>query len=238
MNIDTRTSLVAYSWLWLVGAGYLWGFWSDSGINILAYIGVYDIVKGAVFPLAPAVAVAAINSAVWTHNARSLPTAAENVRKIIPDKWTSRLGVAAKVLLGIAVVSLLASWGYYFWTVGRAAKVAMGLVFVGFVAHLHIAGKTDFLAKWPEIGRLTAITLICLLPGMAVKEGWDKGRKARNFALPGFSVSEAKACNSTAEERFRYVEVMGNRLFALSSKDGSICVTESTSFKLTPYRPE
>jgi hypothetical protein len=56
-----------------------------------------------------------------------------------------------------------------------------------------------------------------------------------NHDAQGYYVVSNGYCSSTEDENFRYISVLGSRLFSLSSKDDSICVTKAEDFKLVSY---
>ncbi len=232
MDNKIDITLIIYSTAIFSGISYLWGFWIYFDINILSYIALTDIVKASVYPALPAIGVLVLYSSLDGMNA----TSKENNKEIIEMggfyKWFTHFYnlyfmVLFFCIIGYWVYLIVSEDGYN--KLQGIYPLASALLIVFF-----LTSKKKFF-NFPDKIRVGIITLICFLPTYLFNKGSDNGAIASNHEAIGYFVNAKGYCNSTKSEKFRYISVIGNKLFTYSSKDNSMCITKAEDFRLTKY---
>ena len=106
------------------------------------------------------------------------------------------------------------------------------------ILFIYIMNSNKFLMSLSVNLRVFVVSIFCFLPTMAFSKGYSDGEIAVDQNAPGFYVSSKGLCSSSDTEKFRYIAVLGSRLFTISSIDNSICITNSEDFRLFKYNEE
>ncbi|HIF5642079.1 TPA: hypothetical protein ACX3DU_004565 [Vibrio parahaemolyticus] len=232
MNSKLDLSLVVYGLTLFSGVSYLWGFWLNFEVNILSYIALTDVIKASVYPALPALAILAFYSAMDGFNSMS---------KGEHDMYVAEGGVsrgyayflkvycALCFLLGLgnAIFLIVVNEGY-FRLLGIYPLVSICLF-------LYLVFSNKFLLSIPVKSRVFVISVICFLPTYLFNKGYTNGSLVSDHNAVGQYVVADGYCSSSEGNKFRFISVMGDKLFATSSKDESICVRKAEDFLLVKY---
>lgn len=232
MNHKLDLSFLAYGLALFSGVSYLWGFWLNFDVNILSYAALTDVIKASVYPALPALAVLAMYSALDGANAMSKDLVEEyNERGGTFKRYTLVLkgwfffSVAA--VFGNAVYLILTNNGY-FRLLGIYPLASMALF-------IYLVHNNKFLMSFPVKPRVFILTLVCFLPTYLFNKGYSNGQIVLNHEAVGHYVIAEGYCSSDESTTYRFISVIGNRLFTLSSDDESICVRSAENFRLVKY---
>ncbi|GIU06982.1 MULTISPECIES: hypothetical protein [unclassified Shewanella] len=232
MSTKINLTLIVYGLALFSGISYLWGFWIKFDINILSYVALTEIVKASVYPALPAIGILAAYSAMDGVNSMS---------KKPHDEYMEAGGIfkGFTYLLKFYCVSMI------LFSLGSSAYTAMtetgymrlrGLYpLLSLILFLYIIFSNKYLLKLPVNLRVFVVSIFCFLPTVSFDKGYANGEVAMDHKSLGYYVVSNGYCSSASEEKFRYIGVLGSRLFSLSSKDNSICISKSEDFKLISY---
>jgi hypothetical protein len=232
MNTKLDVTLIIYGLALFSGISYLWGFWVNFDINILSYVALTDIVKASVYPALPAIAVLAFYSAMDGYNSMSKKKYDDYVEEGGFYKGFTYFvlfyGIAMTLLgLGNAIYILVIETGYL--------KLKGVYPLISIVLFLYIILSNKFLMKIPVNLRVFIVSIICFLPTYLFHKGYTNGVLAADHESAGFYIQGKGYCSSSEKEKFRYISVIGSKLFSYSSKDNSICITKAEDFRLIKY---
>ncbi len=201
-------------------------------INILSYTELTDIVKASVYPALPAIGVLAVYSAMDGYNSLSKKEYEQHIaRGGISKGFALFLKVYSwaiiAIVLGYSVYSILTESGY----------IRMRGIYplISLLLFLYVMHSNKFLVSLPVNLRVFVVSIFCFLPTMAFTKGYSDGEIAADQNAPGFYVTSKGLCSSSDTEKFRYIAVLGSRLFTISSIDNSICIINSEDFRLFKY---
>lgn len=232
MSTKINLSLVVYGLVLFSGISYLWGFWIKFDINILSYVALTEIVKASVYPALPAIGILAAYSAMDGVNSMS---------KKQHDEYMEAGGIFkgfTYVLKFYCISMMLLSLGSSVYTALTETGYMRlrGLYpLVSLILFLYIIFSNKYLLNLPVNLRVFVVSIFCFLPTVAFAKGYTNGESAMDHNAIGYYVVSSGYCSSTEGERFRYIGVLGSRLFSISSKDNSICISKSEDFKLVSY---
>lgn len=232
MSTKINISIVIYGLALFSGISYLWGFWIRFDINILSYIALTEIVKASVYPALPAIGILAALSTMDGVNSMSEKQQNEYIEA---GGFFKGYTYFLKFYFLSVIVFSLGSSTYTAITEVGYLRLRGIYPFVSLVFFLYIIFSNKYLLNLSVKSRVAVVTLICFLPNVSFMKGYSNGELARNHDVKGHYVVSSGFCSSTDYEKFRYVGVLGSRLFTLSSKDNSICITKSEDFKLVSY---
>lgn len=228
-------SIIGYGLALFSGISYLWGFWLKLDINILSYVDLSDIVKASVYPALPAIGILAVYSAMDGVNA---------ISKKQHDDYIEQGGFIKgftyfQKIYGFSIILLALGWSAYTAITEVGYMRLRGLYPLASLAlFLYIIFSNKFLLTISVNLRVFVVSIICFLPTIAFNKGFSNGELAINHNAPGFYVLGTGYCSSTSTERFRYIAVLGSRLFSISSVDNSICISKSEDYRLVKYNEE
>ena len=211
------------------------GFLGLFDINILSYVALTDIIKASVYPALPAIGVLAIYSAMDGFNSMS-----KKQHQDMIDEGGFFKGFTyfvkfyaifvALYAIGNTVYLIITEVGYHKLK-GFYPLISISLFF-------YIIFSNKYLLKIPVNARVFLVSLFCFLPTYLFHKGNTNGAIVANHEAQGYYVLSKGYCNSTKVEKFRYISVIGNKLFSHSSKDNSICIAKAEDFRLTKYNTE
>ncbi|WP_308366446.1 MULTISPECIES: hypothetical protein [unclassified Microbulbifer] len=229
-------SIFFYSLALFSGISYLWGFWIKFDLNILSYVAITDIVKVSVYPALPAIGALGIYSAIDGFNTVSKKQYDEDLAK------SGKLNKGFTYFLkfyGFALVLLSLGGSAYTAITEDGYMRLRGLYpLISMILFLYIIFSNKFLLNIPVKLRVFVVSIVCFLPTVAFNTGYSNGEVAVDHGAEGFYVVGAGQCSSTDSEKFRYISVLGSRLFTISSKDNNICITKSEDFRLIKYNED
>lgn len=232
MNGKLDISLVVYGLALFSGVSYLWGFWLNFDINILSYIALTDVIKASVYPALPALAILAFYSAMDGFNSMSksdhdIFIAEGGMFKGYTYLLTAYCVVCFLLGLGNAIFLIVVNDGY-FRLLGIYPLASICLF-------LYLILSNKFLLSIPVKSRVFIVSVICFLPTYLFNKGHTNGSLVSDHSAVGQYVIADGYCSSNAETKFRFISVMGDKLFAISSKDESICIRRAEDFQLVKY---
>lgn len=232
MNTKFDITIIVYGLALFSGISYLWGFWLYFDVNILSYIALTDIIKASVYPALPAIGVLAIYSAMDGYNSISKKQHQDMIDEGGFFKgFTYFVKFYAILLASYAIINtvylIITEIGYHKLK-GFYPLISISLFF-------YIIFSNKYLLKIPLNARVFLVSIFCFLPSYLFHKGNSNGAIAANHEAQGYYVLSKGYCNSTKIEKFRFIGVIGNKLFSHSSKDNSICIAKAEDFRLTKY---
>ncbi|MCJ8352387.1 hypothetical protein [Moritella sp.] len=232
MTSKFNISLFCYSLSLFSGISYLWGFWLSFDINILSFVALTDIVKASVYPTLPAIGILAAYSAMDGINAvskeqQSIMISEGGFAKGFSYFFTGWCIFLAVFSFGNAIYTAFTETGYM--------RLRGIYPLIGLALFFYTVLSNKFVMKVPMNLRVFIISIICFLPVVSFNKGFSNGQLAANHEEKGFYLESKGYCSSSKTEKFRYISNFGSRIFTISSKDNSICVSKSDEFKLIKY---
>lgn len=232
MSTKINLTLVVYGLALFSGISYLWGFWIKFDINILSYVALTEIVKASVYPALPAIGILAAYSAMDGVNSMSKKQHDEYMEAggfFKGFTYFIKFYCVSMIILG------LGSSAYTAITETGYMRLRGLYPLISLILFLYIIFSNKYLLSLPVNLRVFVVSIFCFLPTASFSKGYSNGEMAMEHDAPGYYVVSSGYCSSTENEKFRYIGVLGSRLFSLSSKDNSICISKSEDFKLVSY---
>lgn len=246
MNIELKITLWALACTYALVNSFIysWTFWTAFDINILQFASITDILPSIIYTLTiPFVVVilSMIGNEIWTRLNNKIESMLDdllgsyikNYKKI---KFYSRIlaSIALCIGLGVAAVSIAKSLPKGPPADPIAIKSILKFIIpfiITFAAIYFIIHKTAFLGTIKY--RRVLIFCICLLP--ITSYIWALANsadilKGRNTLL----VNSDAQCKSPDKTKYRYISSISDKAFALSLKDGSICIFKYNHLELIP----
>ncbi|EHF4929183.1 TPA: hypothetical protein ACPY1R_002214 [Enterobacter hormaechei subsp. xiangfangensis] len=246
MNIELKITLWALASGYALGNSFIysWTFWTAFDINILQFASLTDIIPSIIYNLILpfiAVALSVILAESWVKLQvriervidEYLSMYIKNYEKI---KFYSRLITSFIFAVGAliaAVYSAKATTDRF--PSGEIPWLDIMKLFIPMFSTLIITyiviEKTPILSgiKYRRI-LLFCLCIIPLVSYLWAKINSDKILKGKNT----FIVKSDTQCKSTPETEFRYISSISDKAFALSLKDGSICIFKYNNLELIP----
>lgn len=209
---STSTVLSAKYWLGpyaiVVSSLYLWGYWGSFEVNILEYIGISEIVKAAIYPIASAFAVFAIGAVLGEALSPTLHLPPGGGANTTTGKLLRKLAPILVTVYLLAVTLL--------FLVGPVEKWRTLPVLFAIAVYLPLKSTDLLRSEFKSDGaRSIVVFLIAALVPFAYGRGVLEANdvlEGRGFAyavaeLPGMPV----AATTKASERPRYVGKANDR---------------------------
>ncbi len=230
-NKITITAIL-YFYVIFCSISYQWGFWLTFDINILSYLTLTEIVKNSVYPALPAVFIfllflgTAAGSNLITENT-TLEKGPNKIQRVINSIVGLLLIINISLIIFIMIEQGATANGY--------EKLKGIYPFISFVVYLAVMlnlGKTN-IKILPHIGLFTAV----FLPTVFFFGGTLKSDEILKDKTSGkYVVFEKGICTSTTNNKYKYIEVIDNKVFSLSLKDKSLCIRKAENFKLIDFK--
>jgi len=235
MNKKLDLTLIIYGLALFSGISYLWGFWVNFDVNIISYVALTDIVKASVYPALPAIGVLAIYSAMDGFNSISKEKREEMVNEGGFFKgYTYFVKYYAIAIFLLAISNTV----YLIYTEEGYFKLKGFYPLISIVLFYYIIASKKYLSSMSINSKVFLVTIICFLPTYLFNKGFENGVLASDHSAQGFYVVGKMYCNSNKDEKFRYISVIGNKLFSYSSKSNNVCITKAEDFQLVKYNLE
>lgn len=246
MNIELKITLWALACAYALGNSFIysWTFWTAFDINILQFASLTDIIPSIIYNLTlPFIMVilAMICTEVWIR-------LQSRIEKIIDEYLSSYIKNYAEIkfysrMLTSLIFAIIGIIAAIYSTKATTARSPSGEfpwldvlkfsapMFLTLIVIYLIIEKTSFFSSLKY--RRLVIFCICLAP--LVSYIWAVINS--EIILKGkdtFIVKSDTQCKSTPETRFRYISSISDKAFALSLKDGSICIFKYNNLELIP----
>lgn len=225
-KINLLSGAVISAYCLSCGVLYLTGFWSFFKINALQFIEINDIIKSVAAPLGSAIIIYALNVILHSYYVPDKETT---------DNYLKEGGVFKVWIYVIRVVICLSCAGFivaiflnifYFEPQYKILGYAMMLASASF---FFLFSKTSFLSEFGNL-RPIIITVICFIPIISLNSGLDDGERILK-GKGAYIVTTDSGC--IGNEKYRYISTLSDKVFALSLKDGSVCIFKYNYIKLT-----
>lgn len=221
-------STVISVYLLMLSTAYLWGFWGHFDINILNYIGVSDIIKSTIWPMIIALVMYLTQVALNIFNGPkadsyenfSSKTKGEKVDIIIRYSY---LGLMAIITICAILYNLVTGSKML-----RYVSIGWGLSTVLYFTTCRNSGLMEYI---PFKNKALSYSLICYLPIIFLSRGVFEGERIKS-GKDTFLIESNSICSSNTKNNYRYIDVFGDKAFALSLKDHSICIFKYEYLKL------
>lgn len=246
MNIEFKITLWALACAYALGNSFIysWTFWTAFNINILQFASITDIIPSIIYnlilPFAFIVS-SLIFAEIWVRLQESigkimdlyLPPYLKNLNKIKRYAFLSTPAICLMMIL-IAVT-------YRYKTVNEHtlrdgfSLVAMVKLIIFILTSLFISHfiffKTTFLSNFRY--KLMVILSICFAPTASYYWAVMNSNKIIE-GKDTFIVKSDTQCKSSSDNQLRYISSISDKAFALSLKDGSVCIFKYNTLELIP----
>ncbi len=246
MNIELKITLWALACAYALVNSFIysWTFWTAFDVNILQFASISDIIPSIIYTLTiPFILVilSMVSNEIWVRFT-------DKVESIIDDLLGSHIKNYNKIkstaiiltpfifciVIGVACILIVKSSPARLPSDPIEIKKILKLVtpfIIAFIAIYFIIFKTKFLS--PIKYRRVLIFCICFLPVTsyiwAIANSTDI-LLGRNTLL----VKSDTQCKSSDNTKYRYISSISDKAFALSLKDGSICIFKYNQLELIP----
>lgn len=248
MNIELKITLWALACAYALVNSFIysWTFWTAFDINILQFTSITDILPSILYTLIiPFIVVILymISNAIWVKFNNKMESILDELLgshiknyKKIKSYSIILVSIIFCIGIGIAAISIAKSSPAGQPSDPITTKMILKFVtpfIIAFAAIYFIIFKTAFLA--PIKYRRVLIFCICLLPVTsyiwAIINSTDimLGRNT-------FLVKSDMQCKSSDNTKYRYISSISDKAFALSLKDGSICIFKYNQLELIPEK--
>ncbi|MGA4618723.1 hypothetical protein ACTM71_02390 [Citrobacter portucalensis] len=229
-TILNSTFISAY--LLFSSASYLWGFWGHFEVNIFNYIGVSDIIKSVIWPMAITLVMYLIQVAMNVYNSPkpnstlklSGLSGEQKAKNILSHSY---LLIMLLIVVG-AVVYTLATGN----KMQRYAAVGWIIAVIVFCATMKNSELMDYI---PFKNKTLTYSIIIFMPVLFLTRGVSEGERILS-GKDTFIIESKSLCPGTENSKYRYIDVISDKAFALSLKDNSICIFKYDYLKLTKER--
>lgn len=244
MNIELKVTLWALASAYALGNSFIysWTFWTAFDINILQFASITDIIPSIIYNLILPFAIlvlSVIAAEIWVR-------LKENIGKIIDHYLSSylknyeRIKLYASILatITVVIVALIAviynnqlqtersPTSEFPWL--ELSKLIIFVTLTLIIIHFIIV-KSSFLSDF----KYRMIIIICI--GFAPAASYVWALKNSNAIINGkdtFIVKSDTQCKSSPDTQLRYISSISDKAFALSLKDGSICIFKYNTLEL------
>ncbi|MEX6047809.1 hypothetical protein AB6G44_03015 [Enterobacter hormaechei] len=244
MNIELKITLWALACAYAIGNSFIysWAFWSAFDINILQFASVTDILPSILYTIAiPSIAVI-ISFAIaelWERLKKKFKDTFESAisKKI---KYYEDIKYYAILTFNISSIIVFTFLTYklhkeknnsepfpidIYLQAGIPALVCM-------LAVLVIFHKTNLFDNL-KIPRKFAIFIFCFIPTVCYIWGYISSQQILNGKNTLLVKSDGQ-CKSEPTTQYRYISSISDKAFAMSLKDGSICIFKYNFLSLIP----
>ena len=226
-SIFNNTLISAY--VLLLSTAYLWGFWSYFDINILNYIGVTDIIKSVIWPMIVAIIIYFMQVAINVFNSPKSFETADFSSKPTNEKANILLRYSYLVFMMVITIGIVL---YNLISGDKMQRYISIGWFLSLVIYFTTCTNAEILEKIPFKNKQLFYSLICFLPIIFLSQGVYEGGRIISGKNTFLLESNAQ-CTSSAHEKYRYIDAISDKAFALSLKDNSICIFKYEYLKLT-----
>lgn len=248
MNIELKITLWALACAYALANSFIysWTFWTAFDVNILQFASITDILPSIIYTLAvPFIVVISsmIGAEIWTKLNNKIESILDDlfgayIKNYKKMKFYSGILASAAFFigLGIVIVSVVkSSPARLRWDPKLIVEILKFVIpfVITLVAIFFIMNKTSFLASIKY--RKLLIFCICLLP--ITSYIWALANstdilKGRNTLL----VKSDTQCKTSDDTKYRYISSISDKAFALSLKDGSVCIFKYNHLELIPEK--
>lgn len=226
-NITFNTT-IASVYVLMLSTSYLWGFWGHFNINILNYIGVTDIIKATIIPMIIALAMYLTQVAMGVFNSPK-PNSIENFSsKGRAEKFDIILRYSYIILIASI---MLASVIYNIINGSKMQRYASIGWFLATAIYFTTFTNSKILEFIPLKNKVLPYAMICYLPIVFLHRGVYEGDRIQS-GKDTFLIESNSICSSDNKNKYRFIDSIGDKVFALSLKDNSICIFKYEYLKL------
>lgn len=228
-TILNNTMISAY--LLLLSVSYLWGFWGHFDINILNFIGVSDIIKSAIWPMAIALAMYILQVALNVFNGPKPNSIKGFSEKTKHEKADIILRYSYIILM--LLFTLVAIVYNMFFGTKMQRYASIGWMLAMFIYSM-TCKNSELMEYIPFKNKSFAYSIICFLPVIFLSRGVYDGDRIKS-GKDTFLIKSNSTC--TSNDKYRYIDALGDKAFALSLKDNSICIFNYEYLQLVKEQP-
>jgi len=249
MNIELKITLWALACTYAIVNSliYSWVFWSTFDINILQFVSFSDAIPSILYTVFIPCTIMILSIILINHLDNRPPSQKKEQNEKDTAIKSKQKKVKSIIIFILNLIPMLAAASQLI-VVFQALKelflnnketfLLMIKLLIGLsVAYLVINFlnyKTNFLVNLGNRRRATII-IICLIPficgSWATKNAYDIIHGSDTML-----VDADTKCNSTNDTQYRYISSLSDKAFALSLKDGSICIFKYNYLQLTPEK--
>ena len=197
-----------------MAALYLWGYWSQFGINILQYVGFTDVLKLALYPVASSFGFFLVGVLI-SHFGPTLPPGGGRATSL--GKVLNR---HKRLLFVVYVLGLLA-----LWALGPAAKWFLLSSLIAAPVAIVLKSRGLFRSIWPdEAARSIIIFLLAALPLWAYGQGRVKAAEVTDGSAYDYLTADTIenlriGDGSDPKNRVKYLGQVNDYVFLLLPAD-------------------
>ncbi|BFU35716.1 hypothetical protein [Enterobacter asburiae] len=218
INLKSQSCLMLYAYCIANGLLYSLVFWGEFNINVLQYASPYDLLPSIVFivilPLFLFVIYMLINVLIIHYNEKA---------DIYFNNKKTKAYRNIKLALGLAAHIFVVFWTFYtiFFKSGFDRYFSLAIVFI-YVISYYVRKKTVLLSEAGKFRDLYFAIIIALpLTISMVAHYRAEGIKSGYYT---YLVDSDSDCTKNSAGKFRYIASIGDKAFAYSLNDDSLCV--------------
>lgn len=243
MNIEYKITLWAVACIYAIVNAFIysWTFWSSFDINILQFVSFSEIIPSILYIVFLPCTIMILMLTIVSQWDKNHPTKKHNPNDETVNsrsKFKTILSNTVKITLALGifynlahqVISLkemLSTDKDMFWLMIRSF---IGIT-ITYAASDYLNYKTNFLSDVRADRRL--IIIICIIPFICNIWAATNSYNIKHGKDTLLIQSDAQ-CNPSSDTKYRYISSISEKVFALSLKDGSICVFKYNYLKLIP----
>ncbi len=228
---------------YICGGLYSYAFWDNVDINLLQFLSITDIVSSLILPAAislPEIIGICILLYIFiprlrlnTNENAKINTAENdyNADKHIPLRRKISLNFILNVIIVFSfVIYPLIMLIDYMITFGKVMIVTSIVAILSFAIAIILNYKTDIFSY---LGWFRDIAfIICIaIPTLSYYIGATDSRNIIS-GIDYYIIETTPSCSSDTSEKFRYLATASDKIFAISEKNNSICVSRYHTIKL------
>ena len=218
-------------YIYILGFLYLYGFWNTVDINIMQFLSISDVIPSIILPTIltfPSIIILGVLYGLTYYSNNTIKTIStqvnnkENTSHLIVKSYTISI-IILFITMVICLIILMVSFGSPIVT-----GVAIFILFIS--VGMYLRDRTNFLLELP-FGRGFILFMLSFFPVVMYFYGISNANKTL-YGEEYFIVQMNPPCSTDENEKFRYLSAMSDKVFSISEKDDSICVSKYNSVKL------
>lgn len=219
---------ITSAYLLLLSVAYLWGFWGHFDINILNFIGVSDIIKSVIWPMTIALVMYIVQVALNVFNGPKPKSTTGFSTKTKHEKIITIIEFSYMTLI---LLIALAGVAYSLISGTKMQKYAAIGWILSSVLYFTTYKNREIMEYFPFKNKSFIYCLVCFLPVLFLSNGVYQGNRITT-GIDTFLIESNSTCTSNDSNKYRYIDAVGDKAFALSLKDNSVCIFKYEYLKL------
>ncbi|MEQ9970324.1 hypothetical protein ABRP72_14230 [Pectobacterium carotovorum] len=226
VNPYTLTTVTSY--IFTFGILYLYGFWETININILQFVSLSEIIPLIISPSLSTIPELTLLT-IGYYCLMPKIQINNNVTSNTKISWRNINYLNITIIISLVLIPSLVII-FMMYVLGKIMIITVIILISSFIIAIFIRDKTDFLSELGK-GRDILLIIALFIPSMMFYKGAEDARNILNGKDTSI-IKTNPSCSNDRNENFRYIATVSDKIFAISIKDGSICVLKYNYVKL------